>query len=581
MLNWRAVILAFSALFCLFGAARADVGDVSYGPWSEWGDQPIEYRTDLFVETRKVVTPILKHTFRYTRYLAQGANGARYAASDLGETGAVKEAIERDAPLGRMTERDGRAVYEGEWFNETQRTFVNGMEEKTQYRAREIFLTACALHPAALIAEAGEHLRLDVELLDAGAYSLTSDNPSVASIDQEGLLNALSPGRARVTLIYKEQTAVCDVLVVYGRESPEEGAAALRLSGSRLTVRYDVGRSDVAGLKLAEEAPGSLADPEMRFMIDNVDVDCLSLRALCPRIGYLAVNLSDEGAVEEGGAQVLLLRQILIRLKEIAKLKAQADKLAAGGAPTAKPEDDGEYAAFADEGGEAFRFRATRMPEGDLILTLQADSSYALAATRAEDGAGLAIRKLNLDDPLQRWTLEAEKADVAKDTIWQLPITDNSFCQITDDFKTMARDKDKHNGVDFSPTGDTRVLAVAAGQVTRVDDRCTHDYRKTKLNKYGRYIDPCDVKDGVISEYGSYGKFVAIEHADGTQTLYAHLKKIQVRSGQKVRKGQVLGVMGSTGSANGTHLHFEVRVSGRAADPRYFLGLPEIGGYVP
>ena len=89
MLNWRAAILAFAALFCLFASARADVGDVSYGPWSEWGDQPIEYKTDLFVETRKVATPVLKHTYRYTRYLAQRADGARYAASDLGETGAV------------------------------------------------------------------------------------------------------------------------------------------------------------------------------------------------------------------------------------------------------------------------------------------------------------------------------------------------------------------------------------------------------------------------------------------------------------------------------------------------------------
>jgi len=48
-----------------------------------------------------------------------------------------------------------------------------------------------------------------------------------------------------------------------------------------------------------------------------------------------------------------------------------------------------------------------------------------------------------------------------------------------------------------------------------------------------------------------------------------------------VKAGQAVGVMGSTGSANGVHLHFEVRVSGRAADPRYFLDLPGIGGYVP
>jgi murein DD-endopeptidase MepM/ murein hydrolase activator NlpD len=578
MLNWRAAVLAFAALLCLFGAARADVGDVSYGPWSEWGDQPIEYRNDLFVETRKAVTPAFGHAWRYTRYRAEGADGARYAASDAGLPRAVKEVIERDAPLKKLSERDGRAVYEGDWFNETQRTSVLSMEEKTQYRMRQIFLVACAVRPAALIAEVGERVQLSIELLDPGAYSLTSDKPEVAFVDQDGLLSALAPGRARVTLIYKDQTAVCDVLVISGREAPAEGAAALRLSGMRLTVRYDAGKKEVTGLKLAEEAAESKADPEMRFLVDNLDGDCLSLRALCPRIGYLATTLSDEGAVEEGEARVLLLKEILDRRKEILRLRAQKQKESAS---TAQPEPDEETAAFAEKGGEAFRFRAIPMPEGGLVLTLQADSSYALSATGAQAGAGLVIRKLDLDDPLQRWTLEKEAADVAKDLVWRLPVADNSFCQITDDFKTMVRDKDKHDGVDFSPIVDARVLAVAAGRVVRVDDRCTHDFRKTKLNKYGRYIDPCDEKDGVISKYGSYGKYITIEHADGTLTMYAHLKKIQVRYGQKVRQGQVIGVMGSTGSANGTHLHFEVHVSGRAADPRYFLGLPEIGGYVP
>ena len=579
MSNWRAAILVFAALFCLFASACADVGDLSYGPWSEWGDQPIEYRNDLFVETQKVITPIFSHAWRYTRYRVSEADSAGYAASDAGLPSAVKEAIELDAPLKKISERDGRTVYEGEWFNETQTSFVLNMEEKTQYRARQIFLVACAIHPAALVAEAGEHVQLDIELLDPDAYSLTSNRPDVASVDQKGLLSALSPGRATITLIYKDQTAICEVLVIAGREAPKEGAAALRLMGTRLTVRYDAGKKAVTGLKLMEEPVGGKADPAMRFLVDNVDGDCFSLRALCPRIGYLATVLSDEGAVEEGEAQVLLLKEILDRRKAILRLQAMKEKEAT---PTAQPEEDGgEYAAFADEGGEAFRFYAIRVPEGGLVLTLQSDPSYALSATGTEAGAGLAIRKLDLNDPLQRWTLEAEKADVAKDTVWRLPVDDNSFCQITDDFKTMARDKDKHDGVDFSPIGDERVLAVAAGRVVRADDRCTHNFRKTKLNKYGRYIDPCDEKGGVISKFGSYGKYITIEHADGTLTMYAHLKKIQVRYGQKVKKGQVLGVMGSTGSANGTHLHFEVLVSGRPVDPRYFLDLPEIGGYVP
>ena len=481
MLNGRAVLAAFAVALCCFCAARADVGDVSYGPWSEWGDQPIETRTDLFVETRSVTTPVMRSTWRYTRYQAQGKQGMRYAATDSGLSGAVKETIELEKPLEKLGERGGYTVYQDEWFNEMEIVAVDRLETLAQYRAREIFLAACAIRPTALIAEAGEHVQLGIDLLDPGEYSLTSEKPEVASVSQQGLLSALTPGRTRITLIYKGQTAPCDVLVIARREALEEGAAALRLSGTNLTVRYDAGRKEVTGLKLSEEAEGNKIDPEARFLIDDADGDIFSLRALCPRIGYLAAPLSDDGGVQEGQAQVLLLKQILDRQKEIERLKAQKTKLQAGGAPTAQPEEDaGETAEFVDAGSASYRFRAVKMPEGDLILCLQADSSYALAASKAEAGAGLAIEKLNLDDPRQRWTLAKEKSDVTKDAVWRLPVGDNSFCQITDDFKTMARDDDKHDGVDFSPVGDEHVLAVAAGRVVRVDDRCTHDFAKSK-----------------------------------------------------------------------------------------------------
>lgn len=569
MWNGRAALVAFAAMLCLMGAARADVGDVTYGPWSAWSDAPIANRTDLFVETRKVEVPVLRCTWRYTRYRAQDGG---YAA-----TGAVKEALEVDAPLKVTGERDGRPVYEGDWFNQGEIITVEFVRTSTQYRARQILLAACAIEPSALIAEAGEHVRLGVKLLDPGAYTLTCDHPEVASVDQQGVLAAKAPGRARVTLRYNDKTATCDVLVTGGRAELKEGAAALRLSGTNLTARYDVDGLGMSGLKLAAEADGAKADPAMRFLVDDVDGDCCSLRAMCPLIGYLAAPLSDEGGVEAGEGQVLSLRQVVRRQREIEKLKAQQAQPGA----TAAPAGEDKPAAFAGGGGAPYRFRALKAPEGDLILCLQADGSYALTADRAEAGAGLSIEKLNLDDPRQRWTLVPEKADVAKDLIWRLPVPDNSFCQITDDFKTMARDKDVHDGVDFSPVGRERALSVAAGRVVRADDRCTHDYPKTQLNKYGRYIDPCDLKDGIISKYGSYGKYVIVEHADGSRTMYAHLSKLLVRSGQRVKAGQAVGVMGSTGSANGVHLHFEVRVSGKPVNPRYFFNLPEIGGYVP
>lgn len=73
--------------------------------------------------------------------------------------------------------------------------------------------------------------------------------------------------------------------------------------------------------------------------------------------------------------------------------------------------------------------------------------------------------------------------------------------------------------------------------------------------------------------YKSYGEYVIINHHDGTMTLYAHMLagSRQVSPGQTVSQGQVLGTVGSTGNSTGPHLHFEVRIGGRAVNPISYL----------
>lgn len=70
---------------------------------------------------------------------------------------------------------------------------------------------------------------------------------------------------------------------------------------------------------------------------------------------------------------------------------------------------------------------------------------------------------------------------------------------------------------------------------------------------------------------GGYGLEVEISHGEGVVTRYAHLSRIEVSPGQAVERGQVIGRVGSTGSATGPHLHFEVWVSGQAVDPMRFF----------
>ena len=75
-------------------------------------------------------------------------------------------------------------------------------------------------------------------------------------------------------------------------------------------------------------------------------------------------------------------------------------------------------------------------------------------------------------------------------------------------------------------------------------------------------------------EGGSYGNYVKIKHKDEYYTLYAHIayKTIKVKLGDKVKKGQILGYMGATGTAYGGHLHFELRdVNDVKIDPTLYL----------
>jgi murein DD-endopeptidase MepM/ murein hydrolase activator NlpD len=71
---------------------------------------------------------------------------------------------------------------------------------------------------------------------------------------------------------------------------------------------------------------------------------------------------------------------------------------------------------------------------------------------------------------------------------------------------------------------------------------------------------------------GGYGLTVVLSHGRSVTSLYAHMSRIDVRPGDRVRGGQVIGAVGRTGNATGPHLHFEVRRWGRLEDPVLMLG---------
>lgn len=95
-----------------------------------------------------------------------------------------------------------------------------------------------------------------------------------------------------------------------------------------------------------------------------------------------------------------------------------------------------------------------------------------------------------------------------------------------------------HKGIDFTAPKGTDIQATGNGRVVGV-------------NKAG----------------SGYGKNVTIDHGYGYKTLYAHMHSINVKEGQIVKKGQKIGLVGSTGASTGSHLHYEVWVNGSAVNP--------------
>lgn len=91
---------------------------------------------------------------------------------------------------------------------------------------------------------------------------------------------------------------------------------------------------------------------------------------------------------------------------------------------------------------------------------------------------------------------------------------------------------------------------------------------------YGQYV--YAPESGYVMQSGlngnsAYGNTVTIDHGDGVATLAAHMSKVLVAEGETVKKGQVIGLAGATGWATGPHVHFEVRIGGKALNPMDYL----------
>ena len=109
------------------------------------------------------------------------------------------------------------------------------------------------------------------------------------------------------------------------------------------------------------------------------------------------------------------------------------------------------------------------------------------------------------------------------------------------EFVSEAGEAEYHSGIDISTASGTQVLASADGVVLSVERRF------------------------------DYGNLVVLDHGSGLTTRYAHLSSFEVFDGQRVKKGDVIGYVGSTGRSTGPHLHYEVRLNGNPVNPLRYI----------
>jgi murein DD-endopeptidase MepM/ murein hydrolase activator NlpD len=128
----------------------------------------------------------------------------------------------------------------------------------------------------------------------------------------------------------------------------------------------------------------------------------------------------------------------------------------------------------------------------------------------------------------------------------------------------------------IQPLSNKDLSRIASGFGYRIDPI----YKTTKMHPGIDFTAPQGTpiyatSNGVVKmagfSDGGYGNHVIINHGYGYETLYGHMVRVKAKAGQKVKRGEVIGYVGSTGKSTGPHCHYEVHKNGQKIDPIYFF----------
>jgi len=191
-----------------------------------------------------------------------------------------------------------------------------------------------------------------------------------------------------------------------------------------------------------------------------------------------------------------------------------------------------------ERGRECRRYKRRFICDGPRKVPRPLDGEASDRAKALGLGKRLTASHLLLEPPREGWVEAAREppsAEVSEELLW--PVPGGKLWRGFGRVKSRGRRR-MHKGVDIGASEGTPILSVADGIVAYSDNRVR-----------------------------GYGNLLLVVHGDGSVAFYAHCKATYLYAGQRVRAGQTIGLVGTTGITQGAHLHFELRVEGQATDP--------------
>ena len=186
----------------------------------------------------------------------------------------------------------------------------------------------------------------------------------------------------------------------------------------------------------------------------------------------------------------------------------------------------------------------------------------------------LAKNEIRLIQSLSNTALIENMRNQLNNLSLRMSFQSQSFVEVT----TMVKNKEKLLKAipAIQPISNKNLKRVASGFGYRIDPL----YKDFRLHAGLDFSAPIGTpiyatSDGVVQIAGfstdGYGNKVVINHGYGFQTLYAHMVRVKAKTGQSVKRGEVIGYVGSTGKSTGAHLHYEVIKRGAKVDPVYYF----------